>query len=378
MPVSEVNEAVRQVLESSFEPLWVRGEIGRWRRHGSGHCYFTLRDGDAQVDCVMFRSDARGLPTDPDDGMEVCAFGRLTLYPAGGRYQLVVRALEAVGDGLWRLAFERLRAALAAEGLLDPGRKRALPEVPRRVAVVTSRSGAALQDIIAVVQRRAPWTQIVVSDCRVQGREAAPEIVAALERVGRDASCDVVIVTRGGGSVEDLWAFNEEVVARAIAACPIPVVSAVGHEIDVSIADLVADHRAATPSAAAETVVPEIGVLLTRLRELKETLSSALQNVVNRGRDRAEDGGGRLLDAIREALAHRAGNLSLVSARLDGLSPLATLGRGYGVPLDDEGTVLRQGSMFEVGASFDLRVVDAIIRCVAEDIRNLEGRAKTE
>ncbi len=221
----------------------------------------------------MFRSDARGLPTDPDDGMEVCAFGRLTLYPAGGKYQLVVRALEAGGDGLWRLAFERLRTALAAEGLLDPGRKRALPEVPRRVAVVTSRSGAALRDIIAVVRRRAPWTQIVVSDCRVQGREAAPEIVEALERVGRDGSCDVVIVTRGGGSVEDLWAFNEEVVARAIAACPIPVVSAVGHEIDVSIADLVADHRAATPSAAAETVVPEIGVLLARLQGLKETPS---------------------------------------------------------------------------------------------------------
>ena len=378
MPVSEVNEAVRQVLESSFEPLWVRGEIGRWRRHSSGHCYFTLRDRDAQVDCVMFRSDARGLPTDPDDGMEVCAFGRLTLYPAGGKYQVVVRALEAGGDGLWRLAFERLRMALAAEGLLDPGRKRALPEVPRRVAVVTSRSGAALRDIIAVVQRRAPWTQIVVSNCRVQGREAAPEIVEALERVARDGSCDVVIVTRGGGSVEDLWAFNEEVVARAIATCPIPVVSAVGHEIDVSIADLVADHRAATPSAAAETVVPEIGVLLARLQGLKESLTSALRNVVRRGWDSAEDGRGRLVESMREVLAARARQLSLLSTRLDALSPLATLGRGYAVPLDDEGTVLRRGSMFEIGARFDLRVVDASIRCVAEDIRNLEGRANTE
>jgi exodeoxyribonuclease VII large subunit len=378
VPVSEVNEAVRQVLESSFEPLWVRGEIGRWRRHGSGHCYFTLRDRDAQVDCVMFRSDARGLPTDPDDGMEVCAFGRLTLYPAGGKYQVVVRALEAGGDGLWRLAFERLRMALAAEGLLDPGRKRALPEVPRRVAVVTSRSGAALRDIIAVVQRRAPWTQIVVSNCRVQGREAAPEIVEALERVARDGSCDVVIVTRGGGSVEDLWAFNEEVVARAIAACPIPVVSAVGHEIDVSIADLVADHRAATPSAAAETVVPEIGVLLARLQGLKESLTSALRKVVSRGRDSAEDGRSKLVESMREVLAARARQLSLLSTRLDALSPLATLGRGYAVPLDDEGTVLRRGSMFEIGARFDLRVVDARIRCVAEDIRNLEGRANTE
>ncbi|MCK5447538.1 MAG: exodeoxyribonuclease VII large subunit [Gemmatimonadetes bacterium] len=378
MPVSEVNEAVRQVLESSFEPLWVGGEIGRWRRHGSGHCYFTLRDQDAQIDCVMFRSDARGLPTDPDDGMEVCVFGRLTVYPAGGKYQLVVRSLEGRGDGLWRLAFERLRAALAAEGLLDPSRKRALPEVPRRVGVVTSRSGAALRDIIAVVRRRAPWTEILVSDCRVQGREAAPEIVDALERLGREGSCDVVIVTRGGGSVEDLWAFNEESVARAIAACPIPVVSAVGHEIDVTIADLVADHRAATPSAAAETVVPEFGALSARLAGLRDGMASALWDAVRRSRDRTEDGAGRLVQAIGDSLSRRARDLSLVSARLDALSPLATLSRGYAVPLDDEGTVLRRGSMFEMGASFDLRVVDATIRCEVGGIRNIDMRVEDE
>jgi exodeoxyribonuclease VII large subunit len=378
VPVSEVNEAVRQVLEASFEPLWVRGEIGRWRRHGSGHCYFTLRDQDAQVDCVMFRSDARGLPTDPDDGMEVCAFGRLTVYPAGGKYQLVVRALEARGDGLWRLAFEKLRAVLSAEGLLDPGRKRALPVVPRRIGVVTSRSGAALRDVIAVVRRRAPWTQIVVADCRVQGREAAPEIVEAIERLGREGSCEVVIVTRGGGSVEDLWAFNEETVARAIAACPIPVVSAVGHEIDITIADLVADHRAATPSAAAETVVPELGALLAGLEGMRGGMTSALQDIVRRGRSRTEDDAGRLARAVRDSVSRRARGLSLVSARLDALSPLATLSRGFAVPLDDEGRVLRRGSMFESGASFDLRVVDATIRCKVSGIRNAEARVEEE
>lgn len=352
------------------------GEIGRWRRHGSGHCYFTLRDREAQIDCVMFRADARGLPTDPEDGMEVCSFGRLTLYPAGGKYQLVVRTLEGRGEGLWRLAFERLRTALAAEGLLDPARKRALPEVPRSVGVVTSSSGAALRDIIAVVRRRAPWTRILVSSCRVQGREAAPEIVAALDRIGREGSCDVVIVTRGGGSVEDLWAFNEEAVARAIAACPIPVVSAVGHEIDVTIADLVADRRAATPSAAAETVVPEVGALLARLDGVRGGMAAALRDIVRGGRERATVGGDRLVQSIRDRLVAGTSGLALLSARLDGLSPLATLRRGYAVPMADDGTVLRRGKMFPVGGGFDLRVVDATVRCVVDGIRMADAEAE--
>ncbi len=372
MSVAEVNEAVREVLEASFAPLWVRGEIGRWRRHASGHCYFTLRDSDAQIDGVMFRSDARGLPTDPEDGMEVCAFGRLTLYSAGGKYQFVARAIEARGEGLWRLAFERLRARLATEGLLDAARKRALPMVPRRVGVVTSRSGAALRDVIAVVQRRAPWTQILVSHCRVQGRDAAPEIVAALDRIGRDGTCDVVIVTRGGGSVEDLWAFNEESVARAIAACPVPVVSAVGHEIDFTIADLVADHRAATPSAAAEAAVPESAALVRRLLGVRDRMAAALRGLVEQGQARVEGGARRLTTAVREDLAGRSRRLALASARLDALSPLATLKRGYAVPLGDDGVVLRRGRMFEGAAEFDLRVVDAIVRCQARAVRRLE------
>jgi exodeoxyribonuclease VII large subunit len=326
----------------------------------------------------MFRSDAQGLPTDPDDGMEVCAFGRLTLYPAGGRFQLVVRALEARGDGLWRLAFEKLRATLSAEGLLDPARKRALPQVPRRVGVVTSRSGAALRDIIAVVGRRAPWTQILVSDCRVQGREAAPEIVTALERIGRDGSCDVVIVTRGGGSTEDLWAFNEESVARAIAACPIPVVSAIGHEIDFTIADLVADRRAPTPSSSAEMVVPEADALVARLEGLRDCMALALRDGVRRRRDRTVAEADRLVQAIRDSLAHETSRLSLVSARLDALSPLATLRRGYALPVGDDGTVLRRGSMFEVDRNFDLRVVDATIECEVRGIHDIEVRAEDE
>ena len=346
--------------------------------HGSGHCYFTLRDPDAQLDCVMFRSDARALPTDPEDGMEVCALGRLTVYPAGGKYQLVVRALEGRGEGLWRLAFERLRATLAAEGLLDPSRKKPLPAVPRRVGVVTSRSGAALRDVLSVVRRRAPWTQIVLSGCHVQGREAAPQIVAALERVARTGICDVVIVTRGGGSVEDLWAFNEESVARAIAACPVPVVSAIGHEIDFTIADLVADHRAATPSAAAETVVPEGGVLRERLAALGSGLSTSLRSLVTRARAGAEENGERMTRAVLDLLERRRLGLAVASARLDALSPLATLRRGYAVPLADDGSVLRRGNMFGVGDHFDLRVIDASVRCVVGDVTGIDTGTEDE
>jgi exodeoxyribonuclease VII large subunit len=369
VPVSAVNAAVRELLESSIRPLWVKGEIGSWRRHGSGHCYFSLRDQGAQLSCVMFRSDARALPADPEEGMEICALGRVTVYEAGGKYQLVVRSLEALGEGLWRLAFERLRTALAAEGLLDPARKRPIPAVPARVGVVTSRSGAALRDVLAVIRRRAPWTKVLLSGCRVQGRDAAPEIVAALNRIERHGGCDVVIVTRGGGSVEDLWAFNEESVARAIADCSIPVVSAIGHEIDFTIADLVADARAPTPSAAAEAVVPEATVLVGRLRDLSAGLRAGLRRLVGEGRERARHGGRRLLETIRRSLSERDSRMAVASGRLDALSPLATLSRGYAVALGDDGVVLRAGESFVKDSHFDLRVVDAIVGCRVEDVR---------
>jgi exodeoxyribonuclease VII large subunit len=368
VPVSALNAAAREILESSFGSLWVRGEIGSWRRHGSGHCYFTLRDEEAQLSCVMFRSDARQLPTDPAEGMEVAALGRLTVYEATGKYQLVARTLESQGEGLWRLAFERLRVTLAAEGLLDAARKRPLPDVPERVGVVTSRSSAALRDVIAVIRRRAPWTKILVSHCRVQGRDAAPDIVAALDRVSDHGSCDVIILTRGGGSVEDLWAFNEEAVARGIAACRIPVISAVGHEIDFTIADLVADARAPTPSAAAETAVPEAAALQGRLQALQADLTLGLRGIVSRGRARSESGAEKLLAVGRRHLAEADARLAVATGRLDALSPLATLRRGYAVPLSDDGTVLRRGDDFTIGGLFDLLVTDSSVTCRAEGI----------
>ena len=247
--VAELNRAVRGLLEFEFPPLYVAGEVANWKRASSGHCYFTLKDEAAQLRCVMWRSDATRLPIDPEEGMRVRAFGSATLYEARGDFQLNVRSLEGEGEaGLWKLAFEKLRARLEAEGLLDPARRRPIPAFPRSVGVVTSLSGAALRDILTVIGRRAPWTRVVLYGTRVQGEGASLEIAAAIGKLGGSGEVDLLIVGRGGGSIEDLWAFNEEPVARAIAECPVPVISAVGHETDVTIADLVADLRAPTPT----------------------------------------------------------------------------------------------------------------------------------
>ena len=368
IPVSEVNAAARELLEESFPRLWVAGEIADWRRVSSGHCYFSLRDEDAQISCVMWRRNARRLPTQPEEGMEVCAHGQISLYEVRGTYQLMVRELQARGEGLWRLAFERLKKELAAEGLLDDERKRPTPRVPGRVAVVTSRTGAALRDVVSVIRRRAPWTDVLVADCRVQGEEAAPEIVQALERVGRRDDVDVVILTRGGGSVEDLWAFNEEEVARAVAASPIPVISAVGHEVDVPIAALVAAVRAPTPSAAAEVAVPAREALRAEVTGLATGLAEGLRSRVRRGRERAERLGERLVSAVRRRLERARSRTERLAARLDGLSPLGTLRRGYAVPTDPEGRVLRRREMFEGVDRFRLRVVDGRIEAAVEDV----------
>lgn len=370
--VSDLNAATRKLLERAFPDLWVVGEVANWRRVSSGHCYFSLRDDSAQISCVMWRSDARRLPTDPEEGMEVCVFGRISLYEARGTYQIVVRSLEARGEGLWRLAYERCRKKLAADGLLDAARKRPLPRIPAAVGVATSRTGAALRDVISVVRRRAPWTRVIVSDCRVQGDGAAAEIVCALERLARQGEAEAIIITRGGGSVEDLWSFNEEEVARAVAACPVPVVSAVGHEVDVTITDLVADVRAPTPSAAAEVTVPEIGSLRAELRSLADGLVGGLRGRTRRGRERTERAAERLVEGMRRRLERRDGHVGRLAGRLEALSPLATLGRGYAVPLSREGRVLRRLESFEEGGRFRLRVVDGEARCTVDETSRLE------
>jgi exodeoxyribonuclease VII large subunit len=385
---------VRGLLENTVEPLWVGGEIGGWTRSRAGHCYFTLKDDRAQLRSVMFGREAQGLPTDPEEGMQVRAFGQLTLYEARGEYQFVVRRLEADGaEGLWRLAFEKLRAKLEAEGLLEADRKRPLPRYPTCVGVVTSPTGAALRDIVSVLRRRAPWVRVVLRSARVQGEGACLEIARALDVLAASGLPDVIIVGRGGGSVEDLWAFNEEPLARALAASPVPVISAVGHEIDVTISDLVADARAPTPSAAAEAVAPDGAVLLDGLRRTPDGLTRGLRGVVERRRQRVADrlvrlnsGVRRRLDPARQRLdlaadrldrdvrattERRRRELAGLAGRLDALSPLATLRRGYAVARDPAGRVLRVLADFERGERFELRVQDGTVS--AETLGTVPG-----
>jgi exodeoxyribonuclease VII large subunit len=365
--VAALNRLVRELLDTSLPPLWVAGEVANWKRSPRGHCYFSLRDADAQVRCVLFSADARRLPADPEEGMRVRVLATVTLYEARGEYQLIVREVEAVGaGGLWRLAFDRLRARLEVEGLLDPARKRRLPASPRRVGVVTSPVGAAIHDIIRVIEARAPWTTVVLSPARVQGDGAEHEIAGALARLVEYGDVDVVIVGRGGGSVEDLWAFNREEVARAIVASPVPVISAVGHEVDITIADLVADYRAATPSAAAERAVLDGTELRRHLRSLEARLRAAPGRRLDRLERRVMDGRSRLGGRINALVERKAGRLAHVADTLGALSPLAALKRGFALAQDAEGRVLRRTSDFDVGSRFRLRLADGGVDCTVE------------
>jgi exodeoxyribonuclease VII large subunit len=365
--VSALNRLVRELLDTSLPPLWVAGEVGNWKRSARGHFYFSLRDSDAQVRCVLFATDARRLPAEPEDGMSVRALGTVTLYETRGEYQLIVRELESTDTGgLWRIAFERLRSRLEAEGLLDPARKRSLPRTPRRVGVVTSPVGAAVHDILRVIEQRAPWTTVVLSAARVQGEGAEHEIVRALQNLVEHGRVDVVIVGRGGGSVEDLWAFNREEVARAIAACPVPVVSAVGHEQDVTIADLVADRRAATPSSAAEQVVPDRLELRRHIETCALRLSGGLHRLSERKRKEVQVVAQGLRSRIWTLLERRQQRLGRLTDRLDALSPLASLKRGYAVAQAPTGRLLRRVADFTPGDRFRLRLADGTAHCRVE------------
>ena len=384
--VSALNRAASHCLERRFPEVWVSGEVANWTRARSGHRYFTLRDDEAQLRAVMWARDAARLPTDPLEGMKVRAFGSLTIYGARGSYQIVVRRLEGEGEeGLWRLAFERTRAALEADGLLDSGRKRPVPRYPASVGIVTSLGGAALHDILTVIRRRAPWTRVVVRGSRVQGEGAAGEIAEGVRALGASGEVEVLIVGRGGGSIEDLWAFNEEILARAIADSPVPVISAVGHEVDVTLSDLVADLRAPTPSAAAERAVEDGSVLADALSRTRQRLELGLRAQVARRREQLRDGSlrarravegllaplgselerrsARLERAVSDLFAARRAKLAAVAGQIEALSPLGTLRRGYAVPLDPRARVMRTASEFRAGEPFVLRVVDGRVHC---------------
>ncbi len=305
--VTELTTLVGNALATrpELEDVLVEGEISNLTRPASGHLYFTLKDRSSSLGCVCFRANALRIPFAPENGMTVVAHGQVSVYAQQGRYQLVADRLEPSGVGALALAVEQRKRALAAEGLFDQRHKRPLPLLPARVAVVTSRTGAALRDVITVLGRRAPCVDVVFSSATVQGDGAAETIVSALARAGRARGVEVVLLVRGGGSLEDLMAFNDEAVARAIRACPVPVVCGVGHEVDVTIADLAADHRAATPSAAAETVAPSCGQLLGELA----------------GREH------RLRDALRRELSHKRERAQRRFSRLDQLSPAVRMSR---------------------------------------------------
>jgi len=364
LTVAGVNALARGILESSYPPLWVAGEVTGWKRAPTGHCYFTLRDRTAQIRCVMFQSDVARLPMVPDEGMEVRALGTLTLYEQRGDFQLKVRTLEGEGvGGLWRVAFEKLRRRLEQEGVLAAERKRPIPRHPATVGVVTSPVGAALHDILEVLGKRAPWTEVVFSPARVQGEGAARDIARAIRLFARANVADVLIVGRGGGSTEDLWAFNEEQVARAIAASPIPVISAVGHEVDVTIADLVADVRAPTPSAAAERAVPDRTAILRELSAWDARLVRGLERRATVQRHRLEAMQEDMAAAFDWRLRETRTKLAALAGKLEALSPLAALRRGYSVVTDEAGHVLRSVTKFEPGARVNVRVQDGVVVC---------------
>lgn len=344
--ISRLNREARALLEGHFPLMWIEGEISNLSRPASGHLYFSLKDPFAQVRCAMFKMRGMHLAFRPADGMQVMVRARLSLYEPRGDYQLIVEHMEEAGDGALRRAFEQLKQRLLAEGLFESERKRALPALPRCIGVVTSPTGAAIHDILTVLRRRFPAIPVIVYPVPVQGAGAAAQIAAMIRKAGERADCDVLIVGRGGGSLEDLWPFNEEVVARAIHASPIPVVSAVGHEVDVTIADFAADQRAPTPSAAAEMIVPDRQEWLVRTERLLGRLSQAMKHQLRHqqhtvehlarrirhpGRrlldiaQRLDELEGRLANATHLMLRHRATHLAHLTTRLHNRTPLLQL-----------------------------------------------------
>ncbi|MBW6512142.1 MAG: exodeoxyribonuclease VII large subunit [Desulfuromonadaceae bacterium] len=377
LTVSRLNALLRDLVEENFMNVRVAGELSNFVSPVSGHWYFSLKDDSAQLRGVMFRGQNSQLRFRPENGMEVICVGRISVYPQRGELQLIVDELEPRGVGGLQLAFEQLKQKLAVEGLFSAGRKRPLPVFPETIGVVTSATGAALQDIVQILRRRGFGGRVLLRSVPVQGATAAGEIVAALADLNRHAQADVLIVGRGGGSLEDLWAFNEECVARAIAASKIPVISAVGHEIDYTIADFVADLRAPTPSAAAEMVSKSRLELESHLDQLTMRLSASLEGKLQRQRERFNDLTSRLRqpqsalrlrveqlrmsvlrlrEGARRQTADATAGLREASGRLDQLSPLATLARGYAlVTTAQGGRGVRDASRLQPGDSVTLR-----------------------
>ena len=391
--VTQLTQYIKLLLDRDeiLSQACVRGELSNYKIHSSGHHYFTLKDEGAVISCVMFRSDAMRLRFRPETGMKVILSGRVSLFPKSGQYQIYVSHMQPDGVGDLAVAFEQLKKKLSAEGLFDPARKKPLPRYPGTIALVTSPTGAAVQDMIRILGRRWPLARVLVCPVRVQGAGAAEEIAAMLDYVDGHDLADVIITGRGGGSIEDLWAFNEEIVARAIARCNIPVISAVGHEPDVTIADFVADVRAATPSNGAEIAVCDqselrdaMNQLTVRLTRAQERRISALTDRLNRMKAspvmRSPEGAIQqrelLLELLRQRLEHAGTRrfqqeeqrLARLAGRLDALSPLKVLARGYALASREDGTVIRAAGELSPGEPIRLRLGQGSARCTVDTI----------
>ena len=372
--VSELTARIKEVIEEGvgYEYIWVVGEISNFRgNYTSGHWYFSLKDEDSQISAVCFRGMNQFIKFSPENGMEVICCGQVSVYEKQGVYQLNVRYIEPKGVGAQALALEQLKERLLAEGLFAQERKRPLPFLPQKIGVVTSPSGAAIRDILKVLGRRFPNLHILISPTRVQGEEAPKDIVKALRRLYQIAELDLIVIARGGGSKEDLWAFNEEIVAREIYNSPVPVISAVGHEIDITISDLVADLRASTPSMAAEIAVREKSKLIQELNDLRERTVLGLKRLAEfyaKDISRIQSELGRL---IRIKLDASVSELRALSGKLDALSPLKVLERGYSItyklPIM---TVIKESKELTTGDKVSIRFYRGKARCLVEDIED--------
>lgn len=391
--VSQINEYIKLRFDDDafLNNLFLRGEISNYKCYPSGHHYFSLKDAGGSIRCVMFRGSAFSLRFRPENGMKVIAQGRISVFPRDGTYQFYVNQMTVDGVGDLHVAFEQLKEKLLAEGLFDPSRKRPLPRYPHTIAIITSSAGAALRDMLRILRKRYPLCEVKLLPVRVQGEEAPGEIAAALAYANRYRVADLIITGRGGGSIEDLWAFNDERVARAIAASELPVISAVGHEPDVTISDFVADLRAATPSNAAELAVPDQmelrqalaarqALLLTqmqkRLKQERGTLerlasSRVLKSPINYINDRrlqVDYVQHRLTAAFSETVQRKHRRFASLTAKLDAMSPLKVLARGYSMASDGQGTLLRSVKQIKPGDRLTVRFADGSAAAVVEEV----------
>jgi len=389
--ISELNNYIKQVLDADdiLAGVYVKGELSNYKTYPSGHHYFTMKDAEGTLKCVMFKGSAVKLRFRPENGMSVVAFGRIAVYPRDGLYQLYVNEITPDGVGDLYVAFEQLKEKLLKEGLFDERYKKQLPRFPKTIAVITSPAGAAVQDMIRILKSRWPMTIVVVIPVRVQGVEAPPEIVEAIKQANEYSEADLIITGRGGGSIEDLWAFNDEKVARAIFASDIPVISAVGHEPDVTIADFVADVRASTPSNAAEIAVPDKTEVYGWLKAADVRLRQAIHRDIRTRRQRLQDisqkrvlqspkyyiedrriqvdrNAERLLSAMQKQVYKKHERYTRLAASLDAMSPLKVLGRGYSIAYRADGVVIKNSSDVKKGDRIKVRMQQDEIGCIVE------------